>query len=162
MTHKSHYKMDSGAFNSFGGSAAKHKLFLRESWAECVETIATNDKYRQLFTQYSLGNYIASVSRVTDINRLWNTYRQYIRVEDMDEYSPALIDLIDDVNQRDFSANLPQDRVSGYTLTQIQTALNGSHTVNAFYNKLFNLYNNSTKVHLDTIKGYANTVVNNL
>lgn len=41
-------------------------------------------------------------------------------------------------------------------------ALNGSHTVDAFYNKLFNLYNNSTKVHLDTIKGYANTVVNNL
>lgn len=162
MTHKSHYKMDSGAFNSFGGSVAKHKLFLRESWAECVETIATNDKYRQLFTQYSLGNYIASVSRVTDINRLWNTYRQYIRVEDVDEYSPALIDLIDDVNQRDFSANLPQDRVSGYTLTQIQTALNGSYTISALGNKLKLLYNNPTEQFVDGIVDYSQTVVNSL
>lgn len=39
---------------------------------------------------------------------------------------------MDNYNQRTWSSRLPDDRVNGYTLNQIQTALNNSHTVNAF------------------------------
>lgn len=164
MTHKSHYKMDWKAFNSIAGNATKHKLFLRESWAQCVETIATNDKYGQLFNQYSLGNYVSSRLQNWNSNRIrtWKGNLQYETISEMDEYSSLMIDLIDTHNQNTYSSNLPVDLVSGYTLQQIQTALNGSHTVDIFYDKLYYLYNNSTKEHLNTIKGYANTVVNNL
>lgn len=162
ITHKSHYKMDSQAFNSIAGNVAKHKKFLRESWADCVSTIATNDKYQQLFTQNSLGNYRASNSVAGQIDRLWNTRKQYERVSDMDEYSPALIDLIDNINQNELNDQLPIDRVSGYTLRQIQTALNGSHTIDAFGNKLKLLYNNPTEIFVDDVTTYSQTVIDNL
>ncbi|GEM52738.1 hypothetical protein EB1_25280 [Empedobacter brevis NBRC 14943 = ATCC 43319] len=164
ITHKGHYKMDGTAFNSIAGSAAKHKLFLRESWAECVETIATNDKYTQYFNQYGLGNYLSSPIWTWGNNliRTWNGGRQYTTLSDMDEYSSLMIDLIDNYNQHNFNIIYPEDQVSGYSLKQIQTALNGNHSVDSFYDKLFNLYTNSTKVHLNTLKSHANTVVNNL
>lgn len=164
ITHKGHYKMDWKAFNSIAGNSAKHKLFLRESWALCVETIATNDKYGQYFNQYGLGNYISSPLKLWGNNfiRTWKGDRQYTTLSDMNEYSSLMIDLHDNFNQNSFSSIYPEDLVNGYTLKQIQTALNGSYTVNSFYGKLFNLYTNSTKVHLNTLKSHANTVVNNL
>lgn len=162
ITHKSHYKMDGQAFNSIAGSGAKHKLFLRESWAVCVETVATNDKYKQYFNQHSLGNYVASISYSWQINRLWKTYKQYETVGEMDEYSPAFIDLMDYNNQKTFSSSYPEDRVSGYTLSQIQTALNGSHTILAFGNKLKLLYNNPTEQFVDDIINYSETVIDGL
>jgi len=149
MTHKSHYKMDWKAFSGIAGNGAKHKLFLRESWAICVETIATNDKYGQYFNQYGIRGYVASVSYYGQINREWKTYKQYETVAEMDEYSPVFIDLIDNINQKNLSYVYPEDRVSGYTLKQIQTALNGSHTIGAFGNKLKSLYNNPTKQFVD-------------
>lgn len=164
ITHKGHYKMDSQAFNSIAGSGAKHKKFLRESWAECVETIATNDKYRLYFNQYGLGNYVSSPLWTWEDNliRTWNGNRQYTTIANMNEYSSLMIDLMDHYNQRSWSSTLPDDRVQGYTLQQIQTALNNSHTVNAFFDKLRLLYFNSTENNLQPIQDYANTIVNDL
>ncbi len=164
MTHKAHYKMDPGVFNSIAGTAAKHKKFLRESWAECVETQATNDRYTSYFTQYALGNYVSSPLQgwATNVIRTWNGERQYATLASMDEYSSLIIDLMDNFNQNNFNNIYPVDRVSGYTLKQIQTALNSSYTVDSFYDKLESLYNNSTEVHLNTFKTNANTIVNSL
>jgi hypothetical protein len=162
ITHKGHYKMDWKAFNSIAGSSAKHKLFLRESWALCVETIATNDKYGQYFNQYGLGSYTASISSPWQINRLWKTYKQYEKVADIDEYSPAFLDLIDNINQRNISQYYPQDRVSGYTLKQIETALKDSYTIGTFGNKLKLLYNNPTEQFIGDIINYSQTIINNL
>lgn len=165
MTHKSHYKMDSGAFIALsGGSAAKNRLFLRESWAETVETVATNDKYAQYFSQYGLGSYVASNNNNTGSSMIktMNGRRQYETISQMNEYTSLIYDVIDTYNQGAYSSIYHQDLVSGYTLLQVQSALNNSHTATAFYDKLYNNYTNSTKVHLTTLKGHANTVISNL
>ncbi len=58
--------------------------------------------------------------------------------------------------------DLPVDRVSGYTLKQIQDALNNTKTLNAWKSNLINNYNNPTEDNLQPIQDYANTIVNSL
>ena len=54
---------------------------------------------------------------------LWNDYRQLNEVARVNAYTPVVIDLIDDCNQNaEVGENRPVDRVSGYTLCQIQSA----------------------------------------
>lgn len=160
LTHKAHYRMDNGAFGIFGGKKA---LFLRETWAVCVETQATNDKYQSWFTEHGLGDYIASNHQNTGWTvRTWRGNEQQTLVEDQDEYSEVFVDLMDNVNQSTINPALPNDNVTGYTLHQIQTALNSSRTVDQFFTRLRNLYTNPTENNLQPIQDYANTIVNNL
>lgn len=163
MTHKGHYRMDNGAFGIFGGKKA---LFFRESWAKCVERQATNDKYQSLFNQYILGNYIASDLTGNQysghIIRTWGGDRQLRTAAEQNEYSEVLIDLMDDYNQSTRSTIYPVDNVSGYTLHQIQSAMNGKRTVDSFFDNLRSMYNNPTENNLQSIQDYANTIVNSL
>ena len=160
LTHKAHYRMDNGAFGIFGG---KKLLFLRESWAVCVERQATNDKYQQLFTQYGLGNYIASNLLNTSFPiRTWRGDRQDQTVAEQDEYSEVFIDLMDNHNQSTSNASFPNEIVTGYTLNQIQSSLKTSRTVNDFFTRLRSMHNNPTEDNLQPIQDYANTIVNSL
>lgn len=160
LTHKAHYRMDNGAFGIFGG---KSLLFLRETWAVCVETQATNDKYQSWFTEHGLGDYEASdlLNNGWEIST-WRGNEQQTLVVNQDEYSEVFIDLMDNFNQNTINPALPNDNVTGYTLHQIQTALNSSRTVDQFFTRLRNLYNNSTENNLQPIQDYANTIVNSL
>lgn len=75
---------------------------------------------------------------------------------------------MDNHNQRDKNNEYPIDRVSGYNLQQIASALRGAHNLDDWKNNL-KLVNNPTNVHLDEyfnqyfedrhIKTTSNTII---
>lgn len=69
-------------------------------------------------------------------------------------YTSAGWDMMDNTNQRttpNFNSLLPQDRVSGYTITQLQSALIGARSWNQWRDNIKNKYYNSTEQHLDEL-----------
>ena len=66
-------------------------------------------------------------------------------------YTPIIIDLIDNIYQRSSGAMKPYDRVSGYTLWQIERAVAASQNLNDLKNNLRNMYNNPTEGFLDEL-----------
>ena len=99
---------------------------LMESWAEGVETVVTNDRYNKLQPGF-----------YSDLQNLgWNSDIQRQKATAMDEYSPIVIDLVDNFNQNVRDSKWPVDKVNGYTLQQIQSALIGSRYPNTWRNKL--------------------------
>ncbi len=126
---------------------------LRESWAEGVETIVTNDRYRSLKSTYLNSN---------NDNLGWNYQRQRNTVTEMTEYTPVVADLVDNLNQNDvFSTVYPIDRVQNYQLSQIQSALDNCRTLDCWENNLRNYYNNSSEQYLNELFGYVRGVLNN-
>ncbi len=127
LTHKGHQQLDRGMF-SILESGSKDRLVLKESWAEGVETIVTNDRYFGLTTSY--------VSTQPRDGARWNSRRQDDSAASMNEYTPIVDDLIDNLNQNIFNSTTPVDRVSGFTLTNIQDALNNSRSPKDWLGKL--------------------------
>ena len=130
-----------------------------ESWAEGVETIVTNDRYKRLAP-----NYLATNSFNSTNLKYWNDVKQTERIEVMTEYTPIVIDLIDNVNQKDLpnvSGNQPIDRVSGYSLSQIQGALRNCRDINCWESNLGNQYANSTEGNLTELFNYMRAVLHN-
>ena len=131
----------------------KERLMLRESWAEGVETVVTNDRYLSLNSNYRATGSIRSYASLN----LFNSYRQnnIIKHASNYEYTPIVIDLVDDFNQRNHFNNqsLPIDRVRGYTLKQIQTSLNNSRGPHTWKERLKSQHNNSTKGYIDELFG---------
>nr|WP_297919024.1 hypothetical protein [uncultured Allomuricauda sp.] len=101
---------------------------LMESWAEGVETVVTNDRYDRFDNSYFRDTR-------TDYDG-WNLDKQEESPDKMDEYTPIVIDLIDVHNQNTVDDNYPNDEVNGYTLRQIQDALNQSRSFSTWRNKL--------------------------
>ncbi|MGB0185786.1 MAG: hypothetical protein ACPF88_02490 [Flavobacteriaceae bacterium] len=133
LAHAGHQRMDSGMFSIFH-SGSCNRAVLIESWAEGVETIITNDRYDEITNN----NYQSS--NIDDQNGRWNSWRQRRRSFQMNEYTPIVEDLIDDLNQfadtNDTSGRTPFDEVSGYALRQIQTALDNCRDISCWENKL--------------------------
>ena len=121
--------MDSGMFSIFH-SGSCNRAVLIESWAEGVETIVTNDRYDEITNN----NYQSSNPR--DEDGRWNSFKQGLRSFQMNEYTPIVEDLTDDLNQfadtNDTSGRTPFDEVSGYALRQIQTALNNCRDISCW------------------------------
>jgi hypothetical protein len=68
-------------------------------------------------------------------------------------YTPIVVDLIDNENQRLtrtplFGINLPIDQVTGYTILQIENTLSSSGNFAGWRNQLFDRYNNPTEANL--------------
>ncbi len=162
LTHNGHRKMDPGMFSLFY-LGNKERLLMSESWAEGVETILTNDRYNTLFATNGYGTYTGTKHGWTNLTLGWNGDKQHELVTNMDEYTPLVIDLVDNLNQNTLinTNNLPIDRVSGYTLRQIQAALKGSRNLNEWKDKLVNNYNNPTEQFIDDVFNYAKFVKNN-
>jgi hypothetical protein len=83
----------------------------------------------------------------------------------MDEYTPVVEDLIDNLNQNivpNWFGVQPIDQVSGYNLNQIQNALNNCRDINCWENKLRDNYDNPTENNLKELFGYVHTVRNNI
>jgi hypothetical protein len=151
--------MDIGMF-SILHHGNKERLLMKESWAKGVETIVTNQRYRMLFAAY-----VGSNSNTLNITNGWNGNKQRDIVADMDEYSPLVIDLNDNLNQNLLAGTnntLPIDRVSGYTILQMQNALNNSRTLVEWRNKLVNNNNNATEANINDVFNYAEIVRSNL
>lgn len=169
LTHCGHRKMDPGMFSFLvsGNTNKKNRLLMTESWAEGVETILTNNRYISMFASEGYGTYTATNTSNTSNNltRGWNGNRQFYTREQMNEYTPLVIDLVDNLNQNTqlgfTSNNRPNDRVSGYTLAQIQDALNGSRNLTEWKNKLVNNHNNPTEGFINDVFDYAQYVIDN-
>jgi len=104
LVHASHYKLDKDMWGLFGLFNMKERRLIVESWAEGVETIVTNDRYRAIdanyfnFSVYNIG---------------WNARRQIqspiasdASGRRMSEYTPLFIDLNDTLNQRFLDSTL--------------------------------------------------------
>lgn len=157
LTHCGHRKMDPGMFSLFH-LGNKERLVITESWADGVETILTNDRYISMFASEGYGNYRSTNSFNEDVLiRTWNGIKQNRTQEEMNAYTPLVADLVDNFNQRTQLGNnaLPNDLVSGYTLGEIQSALDNSRTFEQWKTKLENNYNNNTEVFLNNVFDYA-------
>ncbi|WLD23279.1 hypothetical protein NU10_11250 [Flavobacterium dauae] len=163
LTHSGHRKMDPGMFSIFH-LGNKERLLMCESWAEGVETIVTNDRYNNLFASNGYGTYRSTNSwnQVVAL-RGWNGWRQNQAISGMNEYTPLVIDLVDDFNQQQAlnNNNLPMDRVTGYNLGEIKSALNDARTLEEWKNRLLNNFNNNTGPFIDDVFDYAKFVMHN-
>ncbi|REC42683.1 hypothetical protein DRF67_20260 [Chryseobacterium pennipullorum] len=162
LTHNSQRKMDPGMFSLLYSGNKQRKLMI-ESWAEGVETIVTNDRYTSMFSSNGYGVYRSSTRGTHASTLVWNGLRQHQSISDMNAYTPLVIDLVDNFNQSLVlnNPNIPNERVYGYTLAQIQTALNTSRTLDQWKGRLESLYSNSTEPMLGDVFGYAQTVLSN-
>jgi len=110
---------------------------LPESWAVGVEWQVTNDVY----AKDSYGVYESHYQQQT-INNIKNAKG----------YTPLVIDLIDNENQKEVKRNsaYPDDKVSGYTLSQLEKALPSS--LGSWWRwrtKIKEKYKNPTEEHVD-------------
>lgn len=161
MTHNGHSQMDFGIF--FGiylDGNSKERLLMKESWAEGVETVVTNHRYQLLEPNYfrSANNHLG-----------WNYYRQRHTVNElsgftkMNEYTPIVSDLIDTYNQNiEESHNCPVDSVSGYTLSQIQHALDDARELEDWRDELIEDFDNATETYLHQLFEYTEEVADDL
>ena len=127
-----------------------------ESWAEGVETVVTNNRYKNLNPSYFNNS---------NDNIGWNYLRQRDRILEMNEYTPIVADLIDDYNQSVKYSYLnpkpPLDRVRNYNLQQIQKALDNCRTIDCWERNLKIYYHNSSEQHLSELFNYMKGVLNN-
>lgn len=114
LAHVSHWEIGYST-GQYVIDALADDPFLPESWAVGVEHTITNRVYPNRGAQYEFPYE----------NDLQHYSLDYIRNE-TDGYTPIVIDLIDAFNQSTVSSNRPNDRVSGYTLGQLEDALPGS------------------------------------
>jgi hypothetical protein len=161
LTHAGHRRMDTGMFSIFH-SGSCDRAFLKESWAEGVETIVTNDRYDALTNN----NYQSSSQNDINAGRdRWNGSRQESIVQNMTEYTPIVEDLIDNENQNtspNAPGNQPIDRVNSYNLNQIQNALNNCRDIDCWERNLRNNYFNTTENNLNELFNYMRAArVNN-
>lgn len=119
-----------------------------ESWARAVEVTLTNEEVR----------------RLTGINSFKHEedYQGMNIIGDRSRfilgYTPVFIDCMDSYNQYDPSRALPMDRVSGYTLQQIESCLSGTRSIYDVKEGLKQRYSNPTSQYLDELFGYYNGV----
>jgi len=128
LAHASHWDNDHGDFNDT-------ETNVKESWALGVEVEFTEAKYSSNYKS------LLQTRTLTSSNVL-------------DGYTPLVRDLIDNNNQRvtGGSTNLPVDRVSGYTLSQIEDAMHGAKNFDEWEHNL-NQISNSTRANLAELFG---------
>ncbi len=150
LTHRGHRNLDPGMFNVFSSGSCDRTL-IKESWAEGVETFLVNERFDFL----SGGTY--GSSRIRDNGASYNFFRQLQSPQAMNEYTPLVDDLIDNFNQNTIpiSPAPPVEQVSGYTLRQIQQALNHTRHFSQWETNLRNYFVNPTEHNLPQIFGYV-------
>lgn len=99
LGHAHHDEIYNGAFGTVDSK-------IKEAWACAVSYYMTSSVYSLPLTSWLFG---------------W--YHMQTWKRGGNAYSPLMIDLVDSYNQRNLSSNYLQDRVSGYTLKQIETII---------------------------------------
>lgn len=140
LAHTSHRDL-SGASVYSTNTAEMDRI--AESWAVGVESVVGRrlyPNYRDFEREFSF-----SVMRTDN---------------DTKQYTPLVVDLMDNSNQRarfGNSTNFPVDNVNGYTLKQIEDALKGVKTLDEWRLNLFNMYTNPTEGNLvELFNNYKN------
>ena len=132
LAHASHWDMNHGKFN---GS----KTIVKESWARGVEWHLTSMIYpnygQRLY--YSRLDYTGIVEDMVDGFKTTRSYRH---------------STYDSISYKSYN-----DRVSGYTMRQVEDALKGQKTWNAWKNNIKNKYYNATESNLDAAFAYWNS-----
>lgn len=129
------------------GASARRTL---ETWATTVEILFALNRYRDMFNQPDYEYTLLP-------NGFHLRNRQNLRISAENHYTSAGWDMIDNINQRthpDFgngSILFPADRVSGYTIKQLEDALRGAKSWWQWRDNIKNRYNNSTEQHLDEL-----------
>jgi hypothetical protein len=157
LAHAAHWDMDRDAFrnlvvtwgvqNVLGLASASAVV---ESWANGVEWQFAQQRYRNLLAVPGY-NYENDVF----INRLPNDNFQEQRLVASDArpndlvYTSIVVDMIDNENQRltrgGGNVAYPQDRVSGYTILQVEQGLRGATSWNQWRNNMIDRHNNPTE-----------------
>jgi hypothetical protein len=152
LSHALHSVLDRGSYDNIvrdaflnnSSSVQNRNRRLLETWPTTVEILITLDRYKTKFNNpnYEYGN--------TDGFFYRNMQRKTINSEN--QYTSGGYDLIDNFNQRDsYGFEYPIDRVSGYTIKQLQDALVGAKQWNDWKVNINNKYNNPTAIYLDEL-----------
>ncbi|WP_168796308.1 hypothetical protein [Flagellimonas onchidii] len=149
LAHASHWNMDRENYNDLAWKGYieaktvgmkrhnKRARRLLETWATTVEIYLTRKLYREKY----LSNY----------SYIDNDF-QLVRIIDNNYYTSCGYDMTDTDNQRSiYGADYPNDRVSGYSIRQLENALKGSDVWGEWKDRVKSLYNNPTEHHLDEL-----------
>lgn len=116
---------------------------LKESWAMYIQYVFTNNYY---------AHYATSCQARDWEYHIWDeTGGEDEDNEDNWKYTALFIDLVDTKIQSAPPFRMPIDSVSGYSITQLQTALRYSKELQELRDYLKNNYSNTTKKHLDKL-----------
>ncbi len=147
LAHTSHWNIDRSLYNEVGSEAIESIVI--ESWATGVQWSLT----KMAYSDYDINNdfysrccYTGIVRDMIDGTGLKKSYYYY-------NYDNG--DYID----KELSYN---DRVSGYTIKQIEDALVNVRTWNEWRDNIKNMHENSTESHLNSAFTYWNTKTDNL
>ena len=138
LAHAAHWRVDKTAYNDLVydayaepwltpgtdvGPTERNNRRLLESWATGVEIFLTRRYYRM---QHSLSNYEYKNTLLNGV-RMGNYQSQRFDVGRGQYYTSVMWDMLDNFNQRvDYGltyTTLPLDRVSGFTMPQLENAL---------------------------------------
>ena len=165
LAHAAHREVDGAAYNNIVwdaytspcatppllecneslGPTANNNRRLLETWATTVEIAFALDRYKRHFNQ---PNYEYRKGTTTNSG---NKQKQIIEA-DYNHYTSAGYDMIDNFNQREyFGSDYPIDRVSGYTIKQLEDALRGARSWTQWRDNIKSRYNNSTEEYLDEL-----------
>lgn len=130
LAHASHWEFRKNNWNN-GRTSDK----LQESWALGVAWTLTRLRYP---------------------NHNWWANQDFAWMRDPEggegQYTPLIIDLIDNTNQGLTNNSRPFDRVSGYTISQIEAVIPTSSNIQNLRDNLRNRYpNNPTREFLDEL-----------
>jgi hypothetical protein len=132
LAHASHWKMSSG--NNFDNS----EKIVKESWAEGIEKIITRDYFGSTIVPFNT----PSVPIYGNINFGITPF----------EYTGVVEDLVDGAETNLING----DMVSGYTIREIEDALQNSTTWHAWRNAIINMHTNNTETYVDELFDYWN------
>lgn len=141
LAHASHWEM-CYSYGQYVLDFIANSAKIPESWASCVEHVITSDIY-------NMSHENLQDKQLSDFR--WPA--------DERGYTPLFIDCIDTYNQRDWGGSrCPIDRVSGYTLSQIESAIKygANDTTDSGYKgiiKGLRRYDNPTHIYLEELFG---------
>ena len=160
LAHAAHREVDGGAYNNVvfdaytspcapsaescdnPGPTGKNNRRLLETWASTVEIVFVLKRYKDYFNQpnYMYGD---------DLNY---QQRYIISSGRNNSYTSGGYDMIDTVNQRNlYGSSYPIDRVSGYTIKQLENALVGAKSWWQWRDNIKSKYSNPTEIYLDEL-----------
>ncbi len=134
LAHVSHWEIGYST-TQYIIEALNDDPFLPESWAVGVEHAITNRVYPETIVGANLFPH--------EGNLQWQTLR-IIQTESKG-YTPIVIDMMDDFNQGVTDTTFPNDRVSGYTLGQLENALPKAGSWWEWRKRIRDKYTNSTE-----------------
>ncbi|MBB1193024.1 hypothetical protein DNC80_04990 [Flavobacterium sp. SOK18b] len=161
LAHAAHREVDFGSYNNVvwdaytspcapsaescdhPGPTGDNNRRLLETWATTVEIVMTLQRYNVRFINPTYTVY-------RDLR--FNNYQDR-RITANRFYTSVGFDMMDDFNQRLIygTEEFPIDRVSGYTLTQLEFALVGAKSWLQWRDNIKNRYNNPTEIYLDEL-----------